>query len=64
LAAAIAVLSAGWGIWQEWWLATLALAGFAIIAMARGAVMPNPGEAFGSPPSTAQRRRGSRVFGR
>jgi hypothetical protein len=64
LTAAIAVLSAAWGVWQEWWLATLALAGFAIIAMARGAVMPNPGKAFGSPPSTARRRRGSRVFGR
>ena len=33
-AAICAVLSAGWGIWQEWWLATLGLAAFTIIAMA------------------------------
>lgn len=37
LAAAFAVAFAGWGIWQEWWLATLAMAAFAIIAMARAA---------------------------
>ena len=37
LAAICALLSAGWGIWQEWWLATLGLAAFTIIAMARAA---------------------------
>ena len=31
----------GWGIWEEWWLATLAMALFATIAMARAA--PPPG---------------------
>jgi O-antigen ligase len=54
LAAICAVLSAGWGIWQEWWLATLALAAFAIIVMARAA----PGPAIPPP------RRGSRAYGR
>ncbi len=43
LAAASAVMSAGWGVWQEWWIATLSLAAFAIIAMARAAVdLPPP----------------------
>jgi exopolysaccharide production protein ExoQ len=58
LAAAIAVLSAGWGIWQEWWLATLGLAAFAIIAMARTA------EPSSSEPATPPPRRGSRACGR
>jgi O-antigen ligase len=40
LAAALAVAFAGWGIWQEWWLGTLALALFATIAMARAAEPP------------------------
>jgi protein-S-isoprenylcysteine O-methyltransferase Ste14/O-antigen ligase len=40
LAAVSTVLSAGWGIWQEWWLATLGLAAFAIVAMARAAAAP------------------------
>jgi O-antigen ligase len=48
LAAASAVMSAGWGVWQEWWIATLSLATFAIIAMARAAAdratpLPRPG---------------------
>jgi len=29
------IAGAGWGIWQEWWLGTLALALFATLAMAR-----------------------------
>jgi len=29
------IAGAGWGIWQEWWLGTLALALFAILVMAR-----------------------------
>jgi O-antigen ligase len=39
--AALAVAAAGWGIWAEWWLGTLALAMFAILLMAR-AVSPQP----------------------
>ena len=58
LAAVCAVLSAGWGIWQEWWLATLGLAAFAIIAMARAAE-PAAGQPAIRPP-----RRGSRACGR
>jgi O-antigen ligase len=50
LAAVYAVLSAGWGVWQEWWLATLALAVFTIIAMARVAGEPAASEpAAGEP---------------
>lgn len=30
-----AVAAAGWGIWQEWWLGTLALALFGVMVMAR-----------------------------
>ncbi len=37
LAATLFVALAGWGIWQEWWLGTLALALFATIMMARAA---------------------------
>jgi O-antigen ligase len=37
LTAALTVGFAGWGIWQEWWLGTLALALFAILVMARAA---------------------------
>lgn len=44
LAAVSAVLSASWGVWQEWWLATLGLAVFAIITMARAAAEPAVGE--------------------
>jgi len=40
LAAICAILSAGWGIWQEWWLATLGMAAFAILTMARAAAEP------------------------
>ncbi|MGE5270332.1 MAG: O-antigen ligase family protein [Thiohalocapsa sp.] len=36
-AAAFAIALEGWGIWQEWWLATLALALFAVLVMARAA---------------------------
>jgi O-antigen ligase len=43
LAAALAVASAGWGIWQEWWLGTLGLALFAALVMARAAAAPPPG---------------------
>ena len=32
-----AIAAAGWGIWQEWWLGTLALALFAVLVMARAA---------------------------
>jgi O-antigen ligase len=59
LAATCAVLSAGWGIWQEWWLATLALAAFAVIAMARAAEPAASGEPAIPPP-----RPGSRACGR
>ena len=37
-------LSAGWGVWQEWWLGDAGLAVFAIVAMARAAVDRAPGE--------------------
>jgi O-antigen ligase len=40
LTAAIAALSASWGIWQEWWLATLAIAAFVIVLIARAAAEP------------------------
>ncbi|HEV8679542.1 MAG TPA: O-antigen ligase family protein [Stellaceae bacterium] len=40
LAAALAIALAGWGIWQEWWLGTLALAVFMTLAMARAADPP------------------------
>lgn len=40
LTAASAVAFAGWGIWQEWWLATLAMAAFAVLVMARAAATP------------------------
>jgi O-antigen ligase len=35
-----AVAGAGWGIWQEWWLGTLALALFAVLVMGRAAAHP------------------------
>jgi O-antigen ligase len=34
LAAALIIATSGWGIWQEWWIATLELAAFAILALA------------------------------
>jgi O-antigen ligase len=37
LATATAVAFAGWGIWQEWWVGTLAMTAFAILTMARTA---------------------------
>jgi O-antigen ligase len=48
LTAALTVTAAGWGIWQEWWIGTLALALFAALAMARAAepvvaIPPPPG---------------------
>src|SRR5205823_3722293 len=57
LSAALAVAFAGWGIWQEWWLGTLSLALFAMMAMARAA---EPRPASATPP----RRRGLRASGR
>ncbi|HLY44957.1 MAG TPA: O-antigen ligase family protein [Stellaceae bacterium] len=42
LAAALAIAGSGWGIWEEWWLATLALALFAVSVMARVAITPPP----------------------
>jgi O-antigen ligase len=35
--AALAIALGGWGIWQEWWLATLSLALFAVLVMGRAA---------------------------
>jgi exopolysaccharide production protein ExoQ len=35
LAAATVIAFTAWGIWQEWWLGTLGLALFAVLAMAR-----------------------------
>jgi len=42
LAAALAIALSGWGVWQEWWLGTLAMAMFAVSVMARaaGAIPP------------------------
>jgi O-antigen ligase len=57
LAAAIAAAFSGWGIWEEWWLATFGLAAFAIIVMARAA-----GEPPASP--TPPRRRDWLAYGR
>ncbi len=67
LAAASAVMSAGWGVWQEWWIAMLSLAAFAIIAMARAAGDPAAAAAEIAvipPPSIPPQRRGSRACGR
>ncbi|MGD9615378.1 MAG: O-antigen ligase family protein [Alphaproteobacteria bacterium] len=70
LAAACAVLAAGWGIWQEWWIATLALAACAIIAMAREAAKPEAVEPeaaepeAGGPAIRQPPRRGWRACGR
>jgi O-antigen ligase len=58
-AAICVLLSAGWGIWQEWWLATLGLAAFTIIAMARAAAEPAV-----SQPAIQPLRLGSRACGR
>ncbi|HKS88866.1 MAG TPA: O-antigen ligase family protein [Stellaceae bacterium] len=40
--AALVVAFSGWGIWEEWWLATLSLAAFAILVMARAIPPPRP----------------------
>jgi O-antigen ligase len=42
LTAALAIALSGWGIWEEWWFATLGLALFATIVMAQAAA-PSPG---------------------
>ncbi len=41
-AAALAVALAGWGIWEEWWLGTLAMALFVILVLARAAKVDDP----------------------
>ena len=48
LAAALAIAGSGWGIWEEWWLATLSMALVAILVMARAAAPP--GETTPPPP--------------
>jgi O-antigen ligase len=53
--AALAVSSSAWGIWQEWWIGTLAIAMFVTLVMARAAA-----SAGATPPP----RRGSRGDGR
>src|SRR5437764_1331116 len=42
LAATLAPLFAAYGVWQEWWLGTLALALFFILTMARAATTSSP----------------------
>ena len=42
LAAAIGIAFAAYGIWQEWWLATLALSAFMVLALGREATPPPP----------------------
>jgi O-antigen ligase len=56
LTAAFVTASGAYGIWQEWWLGTLGLALFAVLAMARAAEPP----AAATPPQ----RRGWRGGGR
>ena len=43
LTAALAPLFAAYGVWQEWWLGTLALALFFVLTLARAAAIPSPG---------------------
>jgi O-antigen ligase len=43
LTVALAAASSGWGIWEEWWIATLAMAAFAIQVMARSAANRDQG---------------------
>ncbi|MGE3784331.1 MAG: O-antigen ligase family protein [Alphaproteobacteria bacterium] len=68
LAAASAVMSAGWGVWQEWWIATLSLAAFAILVMARAIADPataNPAITDrAADRATPPPRSGSRACGR
>jgi O-antigen ligase len=40
LTATLAPLFAAYGVWQEWWLGTLALALFFVLTMARAAAQP------------------------
>jgi O-antigen ligase len=56
-AAALAVAFSAWGIWQEWWLGTLALALSMTLVMARVAAPPSAG-------ATPPPRRGWRASGR
>jgi len=49
LTAGLAIALSGWGIWEEWWLATLGLALFATRVMAR-AVAPLPPGGATPPP--------------
>jgi hypothetical protein len=42
LTAALVAASSGWGLWEEWWVATLELALFAILALAPAAAIPPP----------------------
>ncbi len=51
LTAALVVVVAGWGIWEEWWIGTLSLALFAVMALARAAAPPGiiPPRRRGSP---------------
>jgi O-antigen ligase len=56
LAAVLAPVFAAYGVWQEWWIGTLALALFLIAVMGRAAAV---GLA-----TTPQRRRGSPASGR
>ncbi|MGH7092611.1 MAG: hypothetical protein ACREFB_03645, partial [Stellaceae bacterium] len=37
LAAALTIAFAAYGIWQEWWLGTLALCAFAVLTLGRAA---------------------------
>jgi O-antigen ligase len=57
LCASLAASFSAWGIWQEWWIGTLALALFTMIAMGRSAAPLVPG-------ATPPRRRGWRGGGR
>jgi hypothetical protein len=40
LTAALVLALAGWGIWEEWWIATQCIAISAVIAMGRAATEP------------------------
>jgi O-antigen ligase len=56
LAAVLAPVFAAYGVWQEWWIGTLALALFLIAVMGRAAAV--------RPATTPPRRRGSPASGR
>ena len=53
LAAALTIGFLSYGIWQEWWLGTLALALFAVLALGRVATPPPP-----ATPASGRSRRG------